>query len=188
MPEVLALNPAVSGVPLGQADTPTTPPPDTRLASVGIPVGGSLATTTPSAKPEPFSKQELASRDWATREFKLNDADANRWSYLDRMSVNVGTAHPKDGGQLIGYVDTLRNNLAGYSADVKSYGDHIQRLEANPWSKVPFSDHNKELNWARNLHTQASNNLKNTRNEIDALLRQPQNQPYQNNAINQPRR
>ncbi len=191
MADIAAFNPGFAGVrPLDEPTDlhqPQTPNPQLS-ASAGIPVGGTLSTPTLATSPEPFSKQENVSLDQATKEYKLNGADANRWGYLERMSVNVGRAHPTDGVQLKQHVDTLQNKLSGNSADVTAYGQHIERLEANPWSKVPFSDHNKELSWARTMLTRATNNLNSTRAEIDAFLSRPENLPYYSNAIEQPRR
>jgi hypothetical protein len=186
----IAFNPGLGGASLGRVDSPaptSTSTANQRVASAGIPVSGSLAPPTPGTKPEPFSKQELVSRDSAKNKFTLNDADANRWAYLERMSVNVGTTRPTDGGQLKYHVDALQNKLSEHSTMVKAYGDHIKRLEANPWSKVPFSDHNRELSWAHRMLTQSTKSLESMRAEVDQFLSRPKNLPYYRNAIDQPR-
>jgi hypothetical protein len=188
MTDIASVLPSAS---LGQVPAPTSNPnlaANPTLASAGIPPGGVHATATPGAKAEPFSKRERVSIDAATKDHAFNDKDASRWGHLERMSVNLGTTRPNDSAQLKWHVETLRNKLSGYSNDVSAYGKHVERLQADPWSKVPFSSVNRELSWARNALSKATNNLNNMRDEIDAFLSRPDSLPYYRNAIDQPRR
>jgi hypothetical protein len=188
----IAFNPGLGSMSSGQVDSAPLPTPRTQLAADTSRVlgGGSLSPLTPNvtAVTDPFSKQELVSRESAIEKSKLTDADANRWAYLERMKVNVGKAHPTDGMQLKSDIDTLQNKLRGYSQDAATYLGQVERLEANGWSKVPFSDHNKELSWARTMLHKAAENIDNTRKEIDKFLDRADSLPYYRHAIDQPRR
>jgi hypothetical protein len=125
----IVFNPGFGGLSSGQIngaadDAPPLTSPTTRAAGTSRILGdGSLAPITPSASAvsEPFSKQELQSIDSATKKSGLNDADANRWAYLERMSVNAGKAHSTGGERLKYDVETLQNKLRGNSTDVSAY-------------------------------------------------------------------
>jgi hypothetical protein len=154
-------------------------------ASSGVGVGktsasavgsGQLGAETQQARTERWTPAEHAAEQVLLRHYGMIARDANRWVFLERMESNL---RPLIGGNLNDstnrYVNALQSRLTDTSYARTVALNTIRMLKDDPWSSIPFSGKNNELNEARSNVQVFDRVLANTRVEIDNLLQKNPN-------------